>query len=759
MAFDRFLIANYNEGLHTDLKPWIIADQAFAALTNAYVWRGRVRKRLGSIYMGTGNSSAPNLDQLLSRLRVRVDTTDPVTGNASGAVPGIKFELGQMFSIGSEIFTVVNDTAGPQNMLKTGATATATFDVSTGNYVFVGSALNTAVYWYPAQPVMGLCNYEVGAINNQPLFGFDTQFAYKFSATAGWQRSFSGTSPFDPIFKGTDINFFWTINWRGTSADQTILFVTNFNSTDGVPPATQDNIWSYDGTTWSTFIPYFLPNGGAVSTGPFVQSARIILPFKNRLILLNTIEYNSSTMLNQSFKNRVRYSFIGSPFAANAWYERGQTDSSGNVAGGAGFIDATTEEAIISAEFIKDRLIVYFDRSTWELVYTGNQVEPFVFQKINTELGSESTFSTVPFDKFVVSIGSTGVHACNGANVERIDNNIPTEIFELQDKDFSNDRICGIRDYYSELVYWAYASDSDTEIYPNRILVYNYKNGSWANFIDSITAFGYYEQQTDTTWETANVTWENANFSWVSGVVQAQFRQVVAGNQEGYTFIISQDISRNAGVLQITNMNQSFGNLILTIINHNLSEYDYIYLENVQGYTSFQNVITQVLIVIDDNTILTSFGESLSGTYSGGGTAARVSNIQILTKQFNPYINKANNFYISKIDFAVEKTDSGAITVDYYPSSTSLSMISEAQTTNTNLGNNVLETSPYDALYYPLEQQQDLLWHSIYFQCYGEFIQLNLYMKPDQMLDPNVALEDFQLEGMILYTNPTGRLG
>src|SRR5208337_2288411 len=343
MAFDRFLIANYNEGLNTSLKPWIIADEAFAALTNAYVWRGRVRKRFGSIYMGQGIADSPNVNPLFSRLRVRVNTTDPITGNASGTVPGDIFEPGQLFSIGDQIYTVVSDTPGAQDMLDTGITATATFDVSTGNYVFVLAALNTAVYWYPAQPVMGLCNYEIGAINNQPLLGFDTQFAYQFSATAGWQRSFSGISPFDPIFKGTDINFFWTTNWRGTTEDQTILFVTNFNSAAGVPPANQDNIWAYNGTTWSTFVPYFLPAGGAPSTGPFVQSCRLIVAFKNRLILLNTIEFNSGTMANQAFKNRARYCFVGSPLAVNAWYERGQTDSSGNVAGGAGFIDATTE--------------------------------------------------------------------------------------------------------------------------------------------------------------------------------------------------------------------------------------------------------------------------------------------------------------------------------------------------------------------------------------------------------------------------------
>lgn len=764
MAFDRFLIADYTQGLRTDLKPWIIPDEAFAQLVNAYVFRGRVRKRFGSVLMGPGTGDETPTSQLLSRLRINLGNTDGA-GSASGTVPGSIFAVGQLFSIGTEIFTVT--IAGAvQPMLKTGATVTATYSTTNGAYNFVGATALTPIYFYPALPVMGFTNYEIGAINNQPLFGFDTEFAYQFVPSTGWQRS--GTA----IWHGTDLNFFWSSNWRGTTSDVTILFVSNFNAAIGASSVNDDPIWYYNGTTWTKFVAYFLPNGGSftppatTNVGPYVLTSRIIVPFKNRLLLLNTIEQSADGSTNTAFKNRCRYSFVGSPFAVNAWYERGQTSINTvgpvtNVAGGGGFIDATTEEAIISAEFIKDRLIVYFDRSTWELVYTGNQVEPFVWQKINTELGSESTFSTVPFDKVVLTIGNTGVHACNGANVERIDNNIPNEIFEVQDKNNNTARVAGIRDYYTEMVYWTYNIDSDTQTYPDRILVYNYKNGSWAMNIDSITAWGYFEQQVDTTWATANVTWSEANFSWISGITQAQFRQVVAGNQEGYTFIISSDISRNAPVLQITNMTRStFSNFLLTIINHNLGDGDFIYIENVHGFSDFVPTIAQVLDVPNANGVLINIPfDAFTGTYTGGGTAARVSNINILTKQFNPYIKQGNDVYIGKIDFGIKKTVNGEITVDYYPSATSLSMITEGQANRSIMGNNILETAPYNPIFYPLEQQQERLWHSIYFQSYGECIQLFFYLSFDQMSNPFISLEDFQLEGMILYTNPTGRLG
>lgn len=40
MAFDRFLIAPMQSGLQTNLRPWLIQDDAFSQLNNAYLFRG-----------------------------------------------------------------------------------------------------------------------------------------------------------------------------------------------------------------------------------------------------------------------------------------------------------------------------------------------------------------------------------------------------------------------------------------------------------------------------------------------------------------------------------------------------------------------------------------------------------------------------------------------------------------------------------------------------------------------------------------------
>lgn len=798
MAYDRFLIAPLSTGLQTDLRPWLIPEDALTQLNNAYVFRGRIRKRFGSIYM----FQTP----LSSRLGVQLASTDG-GGTASGIVPGIidPTRFGQAFSIGTEIFTVPI-TGTPVVMLDTGSASTKTFNTTTGAYVFTGVSALTPIIFYPATPVMGLANYELGPINNQPSFAWDTQFAYKF-VTTQWLRSTDGITP---TWHGNDLNFFWVSNWSGFEADEVVMFVSNFQATIGTSPAlTDDPIWAFsDEFAVPGWQPYSYSPDATINTenqqpftvtqtrktavdgdtiSSFVETARIVLPFKDRLILLNTIEstitdatpydptnhgtriasgvtpakYNSGTTTNTAYVNRCRYSINGSPFAFNAFlqpkftYKPTTTSADVFVSSGAGFIDAPTEEAIISAEFIKDRLIVYFERSTWELVYTGNQILPFVWQKINTELGAEGTFSVVPFDKVVLGIGNVGVHACSGANVERIDNKIPDEIFAIKNKNEGVKRVAGIRDYFTEMVYWTFPSNEEnqSEKFPNQILVYNYKTGSWALNNDCITTWGYFEQQTDITWQSVQDTWENADYTWNSGVIQAQFRQIIAGNQQGWVFIIAPDVARNAGVMQISNATAIGSTITLSIVDHTLNNGDYIYIENASSVPGINGSIFSVtnLTPFDANKV--TIQGSLGGTYAGGGTAARVSNIKIQSKQLNPYVSKGRNVYLAKVDFCVLRTSFGEITVFYSASSSELDMVQEAENSGCILGNSILETEAYTTV--PFEKTQVRLWHPIYFQTEGEFIQFLLQFSDDQIRTPVIALSDFQLEGMIWHTMPT----
>ncbi len=812
---DRFLIAPIDEGLRTDLKSWLIPDSAYAELNNAYIFRGRLKKRVGSLYTGSVSDGelGSRLRVLLPTTKVSVGTTNG-SGDLSGTVSGASGKVGQKFSIGGEVFTCVVE-GTPGTLTTTGSATTHTFNTTSGAFVFAGAAPTTEVYFYPdggghgapaagvvtgvlpgaifkigqqfsvsgkiltvnvlgtpatllttgtysgtlntttgiytlqdltgspnayfypAEPVMGLTQYEAGTVHNQTAYAFDTQFAYRYTGNSWLKENL-------PYWSGNNYNFVWSYNWDGVTANSTVLFTTNFNATTGTSP-NGDPMYYYNGNTWTAWKPKFLSG-----TGYNIQTCRIIIPFKNRLLLLNTIESDSAGTTNYAFTNRCRYSQNGSPLNQYAFYEPNET----NWLGG-GYIDGPTEEDIVGAELIRDRCIIYFERSTWELAYTGNEAIPFIWQQVNTELGSEATFSTVPFDKFILNVGPNGIQMCNGINVDRIDDKIPDEVFDIRIKNQGMQRVAGVRDYYTEMVYWTYPTDDNpwAQYYPNKMFVFNYKNGTWALNDDCFTTFGYWEQQTDRTWADMDKAWAEVNQSWTSNVNAAQFRHVIAGNQHGYVVELARGESALVANLSVSGLVYTAGteSVRLRVNDHSLAEGDFIKLSGFNG--SSISGIYKIYKIDDKDYIILNGIDSDPGTYTGGGVIARVPNLNILSKEWNPYKNNNRAFQLSRIDFAVKKTDAGQVTIEYYPSHSQEPLYQKAKSNGSALGTSVLETTPY-ALY-PLEAEQRLLWHSVFFNAEGDTVQIRIYLSDDQMLDSTISESDFVLEGLILYTQPT----
>lgn len=736
---DRFYIGQIDgQGLQSDLKPYAIPDNAFAELNNAYVFRGRVRKRFGAKLMRGTTAAISGLEQIQSRLKINIGTTD-AGGNFSGTVPGDQFAIGQAFSVASNFFTVYQ-TGAPAAMYTTGP-GTGTYNTTTGAVTITTSTPLTTVYFFPSLPVMGLITYQKPTTNVEDVFAFDTRFAYQFTGN-GWERL--GTA----VWSGGNADFFWGSNWRGISSSDVYLFVTNYFA--GTTLANSDTIKYWDGSTWTDFNPGFT---SSVATNTIV-TARIIVPFKDRLVLLNVVENTGiAPGTNATYVNRCRFSWNGDPVDSTSFYE--------DVPGKGGYIDAPTKEAIITAQFLKDRLIVYFESSTWELVYTGNQILPFVWQQINTELGAESTFSQVPFDKVVLGVGNVGIHACNGSNVERIDDKIPDEVFRVHNDNNGVERVAGIRDYYTEMVYWTFPSENRDSEFPfnDRVLTYNYKNGNWGFNDDSITAFGYFQSvvggaSASPTWGELNIPWAETNLTWSSPTLQAKFKSVVAGNQEGYVFIVDADLSANSPSLQITDFQYVSGfTATITAINHNLSLGDYVKIENAQGITSLNGLIRQVSSVSVNSFVLDTLGDTISGTYTGGGTLTKVTPIDFKTKQYNFYASQGVDAYLQKVDFFVDRTENGQCTVDFYVSSSDSGILSQAALTGSMVGTSILETSAYALL--PIEQQQVRLWHPLYFFAEGETVQFRFFLSQDQAKNPLIAESDFQLHAMICGATPT----
>lgn len=735
MALDRFLIAPYSTGLQKNVEPWLIMDDAFQKLTNSRIWRGRVRKRFGSMSMNMTKSDFEKMS--FSRLRVNIGTTDGA-GAFAGNVPGAIFNAQQVFSVGTgsniEYYTVPT-TGAPVNLLSTGA-GSGTYNTATGALTLAGAPATSSVFFYPSEPVMSIDTYNGVNINDEDTISFDTQFAYIFSQAGGWQI----LGPVPPaagsaLWTGSNSDFHSVTNYRGADSSDFTVFVVN--------NVIADQIKYFDGTNWTSYSPIYNQASGDV-----IRTARIIASFKNRLLLFAPIEQVAAA--NNAYLNRVRFSQNGSPIAVDAFYD--------DVAGKGGFIEADIKEAITSIAFLRDRLIVFFEQSTWELVYTGNEVLPFVFQQIDNVLGVESVNSTLTFDKNIIGFGSTGIHACNGTNVTRIDQKIPDTIFDVVNDNFGPQRVTGIKDYYTQEVYWSYNSSdiaqANSNIFPNQVLVFNYENGAWSRNDDSITALGYYQNENNLRWQDLDYSWEDSSDQWADASLQNLFRNVVAGNQEGFTFIINAEKESNAISLYINNIATAATVFSLKIYNHNLVQGDYIYInECVSDTNSISNIINDkiyaVYSVVDANTItIIVSADPGVDTYFGGGIVTRVSRIDIISKQYNFYNSVGRQINIPRIDFLIDKEDGGQIAINY---NTSFSSLDQFQIPTILPGSSILEflaATPY-------ENTQTKVWRSAYPYAEGSVIQYRLYYNNDQMLDKDIIWNDFQMHAVIFFTRQT----
>jgi len=723
MSVKSYLIAPFQTGLEKDKQPWLLTEDAFEILEDAYIWRGRVKKRYGTSLIGS--------DYLTSRLRINLGNTgvSPFAGNVPAA-PSTGFTGQQLFSIGSVILTC-NSPGTPATLLSTDGSYSGTFDTTTGAYSITHPAIAaTPVYYYPGTPVMGLKTRELVNINQESTIAFDLQFSYERVA-GGWDRL--GTA----IWTGNDTDFFWTCNYRGQNPYETFFYVTNFNVADNIKYILQGS------TTWNNLRPQL-----DIGATRYLETCLIILPFKDRLVALNTIEDESGN--DRTYPNRCRFSQNGDPRNnTNSWLD--------DTPGRGGFIDAPTKESIVTAQTLKDRLIVYFERSTWELVYTNNESLPFRWQKINRELGAESTFSQIPFDRGLVGIGNVGVHTCNGVNVDRIDEKIPFEVFKIHNGNDGTKRVYGIRDFYNEIVLWTFPDQDPNPIYPNRILIYNYRNNSWAFFNDSFTCFGYYQEISDITWTDLGRiygTWENWTDPWNSAYSQSGTPWIIAGNQQGMTLLLNSDKTANDQSLYIYDITAGTPTS-LQINNHNLKVGDYVLIEDAIGITSLNNNIYRIENVIDNNNVTLSDSSS-SGTYLGGGKVLRISNLNLWTKKFNPGTPVGQQFNIPYIDFLLTRTTEGQISIDTYIDQFDGQSIREQDISNSSFGSKILTTSPESL--FPMQQLSEKIWHRFFSSSLAQFLQLRFYMSDDQMKNYNIATSNFILDAIILYAKPQGRL-
>lgn len=238
-----------NRGLRTDVTPFVIDNDSFPTLINAYQWRGRVKRKRGTT--------------LLGRLQRYLGTTDG-SGNLTVTIIPAPIATGiSSFMVGTDIFT---DQGGSSPvMMITNSAGSGELNRNTGSspptavLTIMGSQKNTPVIYFPSLPVMGLedlalTSSQIPTSAQYPgTLAFDTDYSYNIPTNTfpytPYDVSFyknppTGTYPGyvqkgNPSFVPTPLNWngkdyqqFWTTNYEGA------LWATNGIATSPISLST-----------------------------------------------------------------------------------------------------------------------------------------------------------------------------------------------------------------------------------------------------------------------------------------------------------------------------------------------------------------------------------------------------------------------------------------------------------------------------------------------------------------------------------------
>lgn len=736
MSFKPIRNDKFDRGVDLSKEEFKIDNNAFADLTNCYQWRDRILRRRGN--------------RLLGRLR-RCITAKALAASGGGTTysgniitfaPALEATASLQVSsititVGGKI-TVTDDGAG--GFTQTGGTATLDSDNSSINYatgaftielsagVYAAEAVTTDFCYFPNLPVMGIRTYEVSTINEEETIFFDTTYAYTFN---------SGTGFFDELVPGTtwtgnNSDFFYSTNYYQDAGNRDLFWATNFSS--------NDPIRYYNGISWTNFNPD-IDDAGTNQ----LYKALLLVPFRGLLLAMNTFE-GTSLGASIQYPQRVRGSQIGDPLDADAWKD--------DIPGRGFFFDLPTNEHIRSFGFVRDSLVVFTERSSWLLSWTGDSVVPVIDQRENTDLGIESTFSVLNFDDKVAGIGDKFIIASDSINAYPINNDIPDFAFTIHNDNDGRRRVHGVRDYNNRLALWTYPRFDENGTYPNRVLVWNYIDNTWQFFRDNLTCFGTFQPASDLTWENVTWTWAEWTQTWGEGSNQSKYPDIVAGNQQGFIMNVGKQTLDDAS-MYISAINIVGGQVQLEILNHNLEDGEFINVTRTIGdYTALNGNTYKIGYVDSDNVSLfnqDSEGnfdplEISSGTYLGGGQAAIIPNFRILSKKFN-MIEDGKKVLLGYIDLLLESDPDAIFNLNLYLDYKSDSLArSNFWSTNIQPDESIIDTP-----------DQTKIFRKFWVGQIGNFVQFEITIN-----DQNMPLQPpgmyFQLDSVVLYVRPSGRL-
>lgn len=357
-------------------------------------------------------------------------------------------------------------------------------------------------------PIMGIMTFINATTGIRSLLVATTVHLYLYNA---------GSNTFGAIallanFTGNITNFFNWTNWQASSGATAYLYMVN----------NKDALTLFDGTVSSQ------PTITIDAAAHTITTALDVKVYKQRLLLIKPTRSDTGIQ-NQA----IYWSKIQNP-----------TNWLIDTAGNGGFSEAPTGDIIQSAKFIRDVLVVFFRNSTWIFRYTGNQNDPFRWDKVNDSKAINCPYGSIEYDERCTAIGSTGLVACDGVNVQRYD--IPiVDYYETNMSEEYYAQSFGLRYDNLNQGWMLYVSNGSNNplvgsVAPgsDKALIYNFLENSFStySFSDAMTCLGTFFNQTGTTWADLTQAWDDTDVAWKSYSNQKAAPILLCGDTSGHVW-------------------------------------------------------------------------------------------------------------------------------------------------------------------------------------------------------------------------------
>lgn len=227
---DKLVIGPVNKGLRNDRTAFVIDNDSFPTMINAYQWRGRVKRKRGTSFLG-------RLTRYFDSTIISYNTGSPtitlaaITG-AGNILTGFSLQTNGNIVPGSVTITVgLNVYTDPDE--DGTLSPSGTINYATGAIAIPVEAGNNAsviFFYYPDLPVMGLRDLVLNNTGFPGTLGFDTVYSYNISTdfpysihdVSFYKNPSTGPVGYVPktnetpvTWNGQDYQQFWTINYQG----------------------------------------------------------------------------------------------------------------------------------------------------------------------------------------------------------------------------------------------------------------------------------------------------------------------------------------------------------------------------------------------------------------------------------------------------------------------------------------------------------------------------------------------------------------